>query len=155
MPHRSGSGAGIKYQQKMTTIETWTFYLRRLFLFARLSYYFIAVLRLTKSSTLLSAPVLASTQQVSIWSLKMLLIYFSQNGHFWNGVTGEVALPCDISKPKTGPRRRFLRINCQVKSIIRRCFVCAGMQKNNNLFPLSLASKGRKDLPPKTPTKST
>ena len=76
--HRSR--AGIKYQQ------TWTFYLRRLFLFARLSYYFIAVLRLTKSSTLLSTPVLSSTQQVSIWSLKMLLIYFSQNGHFWNGV---------------------------------------------------------------------
>ena len=53
--HRSG--AGIKCQQKMTTMETWTFYSRQLFLFARLSYYFIAVLRLTKSSTLLSAPV--------------------------------------------------------------------------------------------------
>ena len=53
-------------EQKMTTKETWTFYLRRLFLFARLSYFFIAVLMLTKSSTLLSAPVFASTQQVSI-----------------------------------------------------------------------------------------
>ena len=50
----------------MTTKETWTFFLRRLFLFARLSYYIIAVLRFTKSSTLLSAPVLASTQQVSL-----------------------------------------------------------------------------------------
>ena len=41
-------------------------YLRQLFLFARLSYYFIAVLRLTKLSMLLSAPILASTQKVSI-----------------------------------------------------------------------------------------
>ena len=65
-PPSHRSGAGIKYQQKMTTMETWTFYSRQLFLFARLSYYFITVLRLTKSSTLLSAPVLASTRQVSI-----------------------------------------------------------------------------------------
>ena len=50
----------------MTTKGTWTFFLRRLFLFARLSYYIIAVLRFTKSSTLLSAPVLASTQQVPL-----------------------------------------------------------------------------------------
>ena len=63
---KSHHRAGIKYQQKMTTKETWTFYLRRLFLFARLSYYFIAVLRLTKLSMLLSAPILASTQKVSI-----------------------------------------------------------------------------------------
>ena len=56
----------LNISKKMTTMETWTFYSRRLFLFARLSYYFIAVLRLTKSSTLLSAPVLASTRQVSI-----------------------------------------------------------------------------------------
>ena len=61
--------------------------------------------------------------------------------------TGEVALPCDISKPKTGPRRRFLRINCRVKSIIiRRCFVCAGMQKNNNSFPLIFSSKRLKGI---------
>ena len=45
----------LNISKKMTTMETWTFYSRRLFLFARLSYYFIAVLRLTKSSTLLSA----------------------------------------------------------------------------------------------------
>ena len=50
----------------MTTKGTWTFFLRRLFLFARLSYYIIAVLRFKKSSTLLSAPVLASTQQVPL-----------------------------------------------------------------------------------------
>ena len=56
----------LNVSKKMTTMETWTFYSRRLFLFARLSYYFIAVLRLTKSSTLLSAPVLASNRQVSI-----------------------------------------------------------------------------------------
>ena len=56
----------LNISKKMTTMETWTFYSRRLFLFARLSYYFIAVLRLTKSSTLLSAPVLASTQQVPL-----------------------------------------------------------------------------------------
>ena len=49
----------------MTTKETWTFYLRRLLLFARLSYYFIPCLRLTKSPTLPSAPLLYSTQQVS------------------------------------------------------------------------------------------
>ena len=42
--------------KKMTTKETWTFYLRRLLLFARLSYYFIPCLRLTKLSTLLPAP---------------------------------------------------------------------------------------------------
>ena len=77
----------LNISKKMTTMETWTFYLRRLFIFARLSYYFIAVLRLTKLSTLLSAPVLASTQQVSIVVIEKLLIYFSQNGHFWNGVT--------------------------------------------------------------------
>ena len=51
--HRSG--AGIKNQQKNDHMQTWTFYLRQLSLFARLSYYFIAVLGLTKSSTLLSA----------------------------------------------------------------------------------------------------
>ena len=56
----------LNNSKKMTTKGTWTFFLRRLFLFARLSYYFIAVLRLTKLSMLLSAPVLASTQQVSI-----------------------------------------------------------------------------------------
>ena len=72
--------------KKMTTKETWTFYLRRLLLFARLSYYFIPCLRLTKSSTLLLIRFPVSTQQVSIWSLKMLLIYFFQKGHFWNGV---------------------------------------------------------------------
>ena len=84
-PHRSG--AGIKYQPKNDYMETWTFfYLRRLLLFARLSYYFIPCLRLTKSSTILSTRFPVSTQQVSIWSLKMLLIYFFQNGHFWNVV---------------------------------------------------------------------
>ena len=56
----------LNISKKMTTKETWTFYLRRLFLFARSSYYFIAILMLTKSSTLLSAPVLAGTQQVSL-----------------------------------------------------------------------------------------
>ena len=45
----------LNISKKMTTMETWTFYSRRLFLFVRLLYYFIAVLRLTKSSTLLSA----------------------------------------------------------------------------------------------------
>ena len=59
----------LKISKNMTTMETWTFYLRQLFLFAGLSYYFIAVLRLTKSSTLLSAPVLASTQQVALREL--------------------------------------------------------------------------------------
>ena len=84
--HRSG--AGIKYQPENDYMETWTFfYLRRLSLFARLSYYFTPCLRLTKSSTLLPTQFPVSTQQVSIESLKMLLIYFSQNGHFWNGVT--------------------------------------------------------------------
>ena len=39
----------LNISKKMTTMETWTFYFRRLFLFARLSYYFIAVLRLTKA----------------------------------------------------------------------------------------------------------
>ena len=52
--------------KKMTTKGTWTFYLRRLLLFARLSYYFIPCFRLTKSPTLLSAPLLSSTQQVSL-----------------------------------------------------------------------------------------
>ena len=52
--------------KKMTTKETWTFYLRRLLLFARLSYYFIPCLRLTNSPTLPSAPLLSSTQQVSL-----------------------------------------------------------------------------------------
>ena len=68
----------------MTTMETWTFYLRRLFLFARLSFYFIAVLRLKKSSTLLLAPVLASTQHSS--HRKCYWYIFSQNGYFWNSV---------------------------------------------------------------------
>ena len=45
----------LKISKKNDHMETWTFYLRQLSLFARLSYYFIAVLGLTKSSTLLSA----------------------------------------------------------------------------------------------------
>ena len=56
----------LNNSKKMTTKETWTFYLRRLLLFSGLSYYFIPCLRLTKSSMLLSAPLLASTQQVSL-----------------------------------------------------------------------------------------
>ena len=67
----------LKISKNMTTMETWTFYLRRLFLFARLSYYFIAVLRLTKSFMLLSAPVLASTQQVSIVVIENVTDIFS------------------------------------------------------------------------------
>ena len=70
--------------KKMTTMETWTFYLRWPFLFAGLSYYFIAVLRLKKSSTLLLAPVLASTQHSS--HRKCYWYIFSQNGYFWNSV---------------------------------------------------------------------
>ena len=67
----------------MTSMETWTFYLRRLFLFARLSYCLIAVLRLTKSSTPLSAPVLASTQQVSIVVIENVTdIFFPKMGTF-------------------------------------------------------------------------
>ena len=84
-PHRSR--AEIKYQPKNDHVETWTFfYLRRLLLFARLSYYFVPCVRLTKSSTLLLIRFPVSTQQVSIWSLKILLIYFFQNGHLWNSV---------------------------------------------------------------------
>ena len=70
----------------MTSKKTWTFYLRRLLLFVRLSYYFNTMSQAQKSSTILSAHLLASTQQVSLVVIKMLLIYFSQNGHFWNGV---------------------------------------------------------------------
>ena len=67
----------------MTTMETWTFYLRWPFLFAGLSYYFIAVLRLTKSPTLLSASVLASTQQVSIEVIENVTdIFFPKMGTF-------------------------------------------------------------------------
>ena len=46
----------LNISQKMTTKETWTFYLRQLLLFIRLSYYFVPCVRLTKSSTLVSAP---------------------------------------------------------------------------------------------------
>ena len=67
----------LNISKKMTTMETWTFYSRRLFLFARLSYYFIAVLRLTKSSTLLSALVLASTQQVFLVVIENITDIFS------------------------------------------------------------------------------
>ena len=70
----------------MTTKETWTFYLRRLLLFARLSYYFIPCLRLTNSPTLPSAPLLSSTQQVSLVVIENVTDIFSPNGHFWNGV---------------------------------------------------------------------
>ena len=35
---------------------------------------------------LLSAPVLASTQQVSLEFIENFIDIFSQNGHFWNGV---------------------------------------------------------------------
>ena len=62
-------------------METWTFYSRRLFLFARLSCYFIAVLRLTKSSTLLSALVLASTQQVFLVVIENITDISPPNGH--------------------------------------------------------------------------
>ena len=65
--------------QKMTTRETWTFYFRPLLLFARLSYYFIPCLRLTKSSTLLPAPLLASTKQVSLVVIENVTdIFFSK-----------------------------------------------------------------------------
>ena len=72
----------LNISKKVITVET--FYLRLLFLFARLSYYFIAVLRLKKSSTLLLAPVLASTQHSS--HRKCYWYIFSQNGYFWNSV---------------------------------------------------------------------
>ena len=69
----------LNISQKMTTRETWTFYFRPLPLFARLSYYFIPCLRLTKLSTLLPAPLLASTQQVSLVVIENVTdIFFSK-----------------------------------------------------------------------------
>ena len=76
-PSSNRSGAGIIYQQKMTTTETWTFYLRRLLIFVRLSYYLMPCLRLTKSSTILLAHLLASTQQVSLAVIENVTDIFS------------------------------------------------------------------------------
>ena len=75
-------------------METWIFfYLRRLLLFARLSYYFIPCLRLTKSSTLLSSRFPVSSFHMVIENVDD--IFFSKMGTF--GTVCAVSAACEIS----------------------------------------------------------
>ena len=59
-----------------------------------LTFYHVIILLYTMSQTHKGVhaslnSISGQQQQVSIMSLEMLLIYFFQNGHFWNGVYHE------------------------------------------------------------------
>ena len=82
-------------------------------------------------STLLSIRFPVSTQQVSIWSLKILLIYFFQNGHLWNSVMPSNDDPDDqlLKSWNSAARKRamvcidvIIDRNCESGEIIWRQF---------------------------------